>query len=156
MNKWFYFNFILLFLAIWKVAGRNPATDMQVYIGLAGLCFFLFNWTRHAVFSTIRTAANRQTKIKLANISKKILPFHRWIGTTALIIIFIHAFYAIRLFGFNLTYPKLTSGLIVGLALLAMVITGWWRLYWPGGKVRQAHIYIGISIFFLALLHILL
>ncbi len=74
MNKWFYFNFLLLVLGVWNIIERVqlPFFPVHIAFGALGLFFFLFNWTRHAVFSTMRNTSNKQTKIRLANISKKL------------------------------------------------------------------------------------
>lgn len=89
---WFFFNSIVLFM---RVAGFTalflPANLYAILFGFLGLLFFLFNWTRHAVFSTIRTSSNRPAKIRWVNLSKVIRPYHRWIGTSALVMIIIHA-----------------------------------------------------------------
>ncbi|SFE20972.1 hypothetical protein SAMN05216238_11022 [Lentibacillus persicus] len=153
MNKWFYFNLLLLAAGIWQITehSRFPA---HVIFGAAGLLLFLFNWTRHAVFSTIRNTPNRQTKIKLANLSKKIVPYHRWIGTTTLIIILIHASLTINLFGFAWHNVKLLSGLIAGILLIAMVVSGWMRLFRSTGRKRMIHIWLGISLFIFISIHI--
>lgn len=104
MNKWFYFNFALLIFAFWKIATSSLLP--HIIFGGLGLCLILFNWTRHAVFSTLRSPIERQKKIKFARLSKRILPFHKWIGTTALLMIVIHATLVISQFGLDLTNPK--------------------------------------------------
>src|SRR5690625_2019176 len=108
MNKWFYFNFILMMFAIWKIATSSLLP--HIIFGGIGLFLILFNWTRHAVFSTLRSPMPRQKKIKYANLSKRILPFHKWIGTTALIMIVIHETLVISTFAHDLPYPKMVLG----------------------------------------------
>ncbi|MUK90429.1 hypothetical protein GMD78_18885 [Ornithinibacillus sp. L9] len=156
MNRWFYFNLTVLIVAAWQVFQTFPSIPTHVLVGFIGLCFVLFNWTRHAVFSTIRNTTDRKRKIKLANISKKIMPFHRWIGTSALVIISVHALLVLDLFGFNWRNLKVVSGLLAGLILIAMVTTGWMRLVRPTGRKRKAHLYIGLSLFCFIAIHILL
>ncbi|MFD1362505.1 hypothetical protein [Lentibacillus salinarum] len=153
MNKWFYFNLFLLMLGVWKIAeqGRLPT---HILFGALGLFLFLFNWTRHAVFSTIRRTPNRQTKIKLANLSKKIVPFHRWIGTTALILIMIHAILVIHLFGFSWQNIKLLNGMLAGAVMIAMVTSGWMRLFRSTARKRVVHIWLGITLFFVIIIHV--
>ncbi|RYG73677.1 hypothetical protein EU245_05055 [Lentibacillus lipolyticus] len=155
MNKWFFLNLLLLGTGIWQLASRG-SISVHILFGALGLLFFLFNWTRHAVFTTIRNTENRQTKIKLATFSKKIVPFHRWIGTTALLLIVIHAVLVIRLFGFNWHYPKIVSGLVAGMVLAAMVISGWMRLIRSTARKRMIHIWLGISLFFAVAVHLVL
>src|SRR5690625_368309 len=99
MSYWFLLNTILLFIAIWKILS-HPFLTLHIIIGAMAFLFYLFNWTRNAVFSTIRSLDHRQKKIKWANISKKILPYHRWIGTSALLFSIIHAVLVVNKFGF--------------------------------------------------------
>ncbi|GGB60563.1 hypothetical protein F3157_13700 [Virgibacillus dakarensis] len=158
MSKWFYFNLLLLIAAVWQVVKTFSFQGIQLHItiGFAGLLFFLFNWTRHAVYSTIRNTPERKTKIRLANLSKKIVPYHRWIGTTALIAIVIHAIFVINRYGLHLYWLKMTAGLVAGILLIGMVTTGWLRLFKPTVRKRKLHIYIGIILFFVIFAHVLL
>lgn len=154
MNKWFYFNFLLIALTIWKIS--MGSLQIHIIFGAIGLCLILFNWTRHAVFSTLRSSIPRQRKIKYANLSKIILPFHKLIGTTALIIIVIHATLVISQFGLDLTNPKMSIGLIAGFILFGIVLTGWMRLFRPSIRKRFAHLWLGLSIFLMIILHVVL
>ncbi|HEX6595054.1 MAG TPA: hypothetical protein VF095_10830 [Bacillota bacterium] len=158
MNKWFYFNALLLILAMWNLINHHsfPNLPVHIIIGFIGLLFILFNWTRHAVFSTIRSHRDRQTKIKYANLSKKVIPFHRWTGTTAFIVIFIHAGLVVQLYGWQWDHFKMVSGLLAIILLTTMVITGWLRLYWPSVPKRMAHLYGGLFMFFAMIAHFLL
>ncbi|WP_269409594.1 hypothetical protein [Lentibacillus daqui] len=156
MSKWFYANLLLLLVTVWQVMRHSPFTNIHISVGFIGLLFFLFNWTRQAVFSTIRNTPKRKTKIKLANLSKKIVPFHRWTGTMALIIMIIHAVLAIHRYGFHLQWHKMSVGLVAGLLLIAMVVSGWLRLFWPSVPKRKWHIYIGMTLFVVIFIHILL
>ncbi|SET67309.1 hypothetical protein SAMN05216389_1207 [Oceanobacillus limi] len=156
MNIWFYLNTTVIIIATWQLVQRYPSITLHVIIGFIGLGFFLFNWTRHAVFSTIRETSDRKLKIRLAIMSKKIVPFHRWIGNIALLIILGHAYLVLNLFGFYWSNPKMISGVLALLFLVAMVTTGWMRLIKPTVKKRKAHIYIGMTLFFLITLHIII
>ncbi|UJL46700.1 hypothetical protein KFZ58_01710 [Virgibacillus sp. NKC19-16] len=154
MNKWFYLNILVLIVAIWN--GLNSSTlGVHILLGLLGLFLVLFNWTRHAVFSTIRSSRDRSTKIKLANLSKKIMPFHRWIGTASLLIIIMHASLVIFRYGFYWQNFKMVSGLLTGIILIGMVATGWMRLFKPSGRLRRFHLRLGILLFFFIVLHMI-
>ncbi|PAV30816.1 hypothetical protein CIL05_03595 [Virgibacillus profundi] len=158
MNKWFFFNLFLLLIAVWKVMTSYgfPVIQIHILFGIMGLFFILFNWTRHAVFSTIRDTPDRRKKIKFANLSKKAMPFHRWTGTTALIIILFHAGFVLNRFGLHLENPKIISGLIAASLLTGVVISGWMRRIKPSGTKRIVHLRLGLTMFFLVLLHVLL
>ncbi|MDY0396160.1 hypothetical protein ACFSMW_02630 [Virgibacillus halophilus] len=158
MSKWFYLNFGLFVIAVWKIIGHALHTTLtpSIWIGFMGLAFFLFNWTRHAVFSTIRSHPRRETKIRLARISKKVVPYHRYMGTTALLLVVIHAVSMFYRYGFVSRWPKMWMGLIAAIILLFMVLSGWLRLFWPSVKKRYLHIYLGMLLFFLIFIHIIL
>ncbi|WP_284141622.1 hypothetical protein [Virgibacillus sp. LDC-1] len=158
MNKWFYLNLALLITAIWQLVKRSyfHSISLFLWLGFIGLLLFLFNWTRHAVFSTIRNAPRRKTKIKFANISKKALPYHKWSGTAALLLILCHAIWIMNKYGILLDYPKMFIGILAGLTLIIQVSTGWLRQYWPSGLKRKVHLYGGMLLFFLIFVHIIL
>ena len=158
MNKWFYFNGIALIIIIWKITQYPgfPFVPAHIILGFIGVLFIFMNWTRHAVFSTIRSDIDRERKIKYANYAKKVIPYHRWIGTTALFIVIIHASKVISTFGFSLQNMKVLSGTLTGLILIGMVTSGWLRLIWPSKRKRMTHIYLGLTMFFLIVIHILL
>lgn len=153
MSMWLYINILLFSVVLFSVSYPLTELPIHVLVGLAGLFLVLFNWTRHAFFSTIRNTHSRKKKIRLANISKRILPFHRWIGTTALLLILLHAGLVIQKYGFIGTNIKVISGILAGIALGFMVLTGWLRFYLPSGKKRRAHIFFGFLLFFLVAVH---
>lgn len=158
MNRWFYLNMLLLILTIWKMTTKNFFGHFQVHIlfGFIGLLFILFNWTRHAVFSTIRTIPDRKRKIKYANLSKRVVHIHKWTGSTALVIIIGHAVFTLRHFSFYVGNLKILSGLVIGMILAAVVTTGWMRRYRPTLRKRYLHLFLGMSMFFLIVIHILI
>ncbi|WP_068672604.1 hypothetical protein [Oceanobacillus sp. Castelsardo] len=157
MSKWFYWNTALFFMVIVQVVTHFtfPTLSLPIIFGFIGFLFFLFNWTRNAVFSTIRNIDNRKTKIKLANLSKKVMPFHRYTGTTALVFIMMHVFFIVNWYGFSFNNIKMIFGLLAFINLIFMVLTGWWRLVKPTGKLRRIHLRLGISLFILITLHVL-
>ena len=158
MSNWFYLNFILLLLAIWKVVTHFsfPELSLQVLLGLIGFSFFLFNWTRNAMFSTIRTVPDRKIKIRLVNVSKKVIPFHRWTGTAALTFILLHGGTIIYRYGFSFQNGKMLVGLLSLITLVFLVISGWMRLIKPSVKLRKVHLRLGMLLFFLVGWHLLL
>lgn len=153
MSYWFILNSLLFLLTIFMFLTSKGSA--HILFGIIGLLFYLYNWTRHAMFSTIRSNISRERKIKFAQISKRALPLHRWTGTAALLFITIHAFYIIILFGFNFYHLKFLTGFLAAIILLFLVTTGWLRLFWPSPLKRQLHLKLGLSLFFLIIIHLL-
>ncbi|HLQ72977.1 MAG TPA: hypothetical protein VK125_02005 [Bacillota bacterium] len=154
MNRWFYINGILLIAVSWVFF--TGSLHKSIAFGYIGFLFFLINWTRHAMFSTIRSNIPRKKKIAFAQFSKRFLPFHKWTGTLTLVFILIHGLYMFDRFTFQLTNGKMLSGLIAALTLTAVVTFGWLRLYWPSTRKRFTHLYLAMALFFLLSIHIFL
>lgn len=156
MSVWFLLNAVLLIWAVWNVTeGLSVHTTyIHILLGFGGFLFFIFNWTRNAVFSTIRNVESRETKIRLAGMSKKIRPYHRWTGTTALILIMLHGITIINLYSFDLSNMKIMTGFLASINLLVLVLSGWYRLLFDSSlKIRKLHIRLGISMFVFVVLH---
>ncbi|MFS0672107.1 hypothetical protein [Ornithinibacillus sp. 179-J 7C1 HS] len=158
MSKWFFINFIFLIIVLWKVIGHNafPFVQVHIWLGVMGALFILYNWTRNAVFETIRNVSSRKTKIRLARFSKKVVTIHRWTGNIAFIVILIHALIIIYHYGFSFQNKKMVVGLIALFTLAIQVFTGWLRLFKPTVRLRFIHLYIGMTLFLFVILHILL
>lgn len=157
MSIWFYLNGALLIWAVWNVIGSLAvhSTYLHILLGFAGFLFFIFNWTRNAIFATIRNIDDRAVKIKLARFSKKIMPYHRWIGTSSLIIILLHGMSVLFLYNFNFTNLKILTGMLASVNLLLLVLSGWYSLLIRHNlKSRKLHIRLGLSMFILTALHL--
>lgn len=152
MSKWFFINAMIVILVIWKVSSGQVNTHRV--IGGLGMLFILYNWTRHAVFSTIRSKISRERKIKFARLSKKVLPFHKWTGTTALILILFHTGLVLRHFPLLLDNPKIATGIIALFILISLVLFGWLRHIRTTVKRRYIHWTLAYFIIFAALIHI--
>src|SRR5699024_10085734 len=123
MNKWFYFNLLLILFVLYKVIFGSYL--LVSFLGGLGLLFVLFNCSCHAMFSTIRSDINRIKKIKYATLSKHVLHIHNSTAMTTFIILIYHAYLAIDLYGFNLGITKVFSGLFGLIILTGIVIFGW-------------------------------
>lgn len=154
LSKWFYINIAILIFAFISIGTNYHGIHML--IGGLGLFFIIYNWTRHAVFTTIRSSNNRKMNIRLARFSKKVLPIHKWTGTAGLIIIIIHAVLVFNRYGILLSYMKLTSGLVAGIVLIIMVVTGWLRWYRTTVKRRYIHWTTGFILIAAIVIHLLL
>lgn len=154
LNKWFYINAAVLLFALWKVFSGHVA--VHVLLGLLGLLFFLYNWTRHAIFSMIRANIPRERKIKYAQLSKRKLPLHKYTGTLALIVIVTHATTVLHIYPLNLTHWKIASGVAAISALFLLVVFGWIRFFKTTYPIRIIHWTLAFATFFLICIHLLL
>ncbi|CAM4256727.1 hypothetical protein [Lacicoccus alkaliphilus] len=157
MSIWFLLNGALVIWAAWNVVQSLAVHSVHhhILLGFAGFLLFIFNWTRNAVFATIRKVDDRAVKIKLARFSKKIMPYHRWIGTLSFVLIALHALTVIHLYGFNPGSMKILTGLLASVNLFILVLSGWYsQLIRHNLKSRRVHIGLGISMFILTALHL--
>lgn len=154
VSIWFFVNAFVLLFALWKIF--SSYIGIHIIFGGLGLLFVLYNWTRHAVFSTIRSDISRKRKIKYANLSKFVLPFHKWTGSTALLLILIHGTLVLQHFDLQWTNWKVITGMIAGIVLICVVGFGWLRWYRTTVKRRYIHLILGYCLFALVLLHLVL
>lgn len=155
LNRWFFINFFVLVFAIWKISHED--LRLTILFGGLGLLFILYNWTRHAVFSTLRSKrVPRARKIKFAKLSKRLLPFHKWTGTTALILILAHFSFVFHRYGFSLQNTKMLSGGFALIILILMVTTGWIRFFKTTYFIRMVHLTLGFCLFISVVIHLIL
>lgn len=147
-------NGALLLIVIWKVMTGYWST--HVILGAIGFLFFIYNWTRHAIYSSIRSDMSREWRVKFAQLSKKKLRFHKYTGTTALIFILLHGYFVLSIFNFQWQNVNLLSGLLAGITLLLLVITGWIRFFKTTYAIRLIHLGLGLTLFTLVTVHVLL
>lgn len=153
MSKWFYINFIFLLFVIWKVTSHQII--LHTFLGGLGMLFILYNWTRQAMFATLRSNISRKRKIKFARLSKKALPFHKWTGSTALVIIALHVKFVLHYFPYQLNNPKIASGSLALLTLCGVVLFGWLRFIRTTVIRRYVHWTLAYLVIIFALIHLL-
>lgn len=155
MSIWFLINLLLFIFVIVKIATGHIA--MHTIIGGIGVVLILYNWTRHAVFATIRSKkVARKRKIKFARLSKKLNRIHKWTGSTALIVILIHAAIVMHYFGFQANNVKMLSGLFAVFILAGVVIFGWLRFIRTTVARRYIHWGLAFALIFLVVVHLVL
>lgn len=157
MSIWFFLNGALFLWALWNtvqgLAGHS--VYYHLLLGLLGFLLFIFNWTRNAVFATIRSTGDRAVKIRLARMSKKIMPWHRWVGTLSCILIILHGAAVFHLYGFNPGSMKMLTGLLATVNLLALVLSGWYSLLIRHNlRTRRLHFGLGLTMFILTAMHL--
>ena len=153
MSIWFIINIIIFCIAWGKILLGYHGIHMAV--GGLALTFILYNWTRHAVFSTIRSPrVTRKRKIALAQLSKRVLTFHKWTGSTALVIALLHITLVVHRFGFHINQLKFLSGLLTIILLILLVAAGWLRWYHTTVIRRYTHWVLAFLVIFSALFHL--
>src|SRR5690625_312874 len=154
MSKWFFLNGFIFILLVCKLTSGHIA--LHKVVGGVAFLFVLYNWTRHAVFTTIRSNISRQRKIKYAQLSKKLQPVHKWTGTTALIIALLHAAFIGHIFGIHMQHAKMVSGLIALLMLCFVVLFGWIRHMRTTVVRRYLHWGFAYALIVAVVIHLLL
>lgn len=152
MSIWFVINAFILIFVLWKVLAGT--LSMPTLFGISAFLILLYNFTRHAFFATIRSNIKRSTKIKFARISKRVLPYHKWTGSLAFLLMVIHASMIMHRFGFHQSSLKMMTGLFAALLFFAVVLFGWLR--WSRTTVfrRYTHWFLAFGLLFAALIHI--
>lgn len=154
MSFWFIINFLIIIYAI--ISFIIGYKTLALLFGLLALFFFMFNWTRHAMFASIRANIPRKRKVKLAQYSKKAMPFHKWTGTIAVIIALIHGIMMIKTYGFQMTSYKMMFGFMALVIMLLVVLSGWWRQMRTTARKRLIHLSLAFTLLYLIVIHILL
>ncbi len=152
MSIWFFINGIVLLCLLLKIF-FGPFLFYRIVGGL-GMLFILYNWTRQAFYATIRSSISRRKKIRLANISKAVLPFHKWTGTTALLLIILHLYLVMRYFPFDIQNMKILTGLLAFISLILLVLFGWLRFIRTTVARRYIHWTLAYIVFFSTIIHI--
>lgn len=151
MSIWFGINFLMLLFALWKLS--TGTLSIHILFGAFSFLIILYNFTRHAFFATIRSNIRRSTKIKFANISKKVLPYHKWTGSLAFALVIIHIALVVHRFGFHTSSLKMMTGLIAAITFIGVVLFGWLRWYRTTVFRRYVHWILAFCLVFAALIH---
>lgn len=154
MSVWFGINLLVLLYTIWKV--NTGVMAIHIWFGLFAFVILLYNWTRHAFFSTIRSNVPRSRKIAFARISKKALPYHKWTGSLAFLLAVIHMSIVIHTFGFQTSSMKMWSGLCAVIVFGGVALFGCLRWYHTTVSRRYVHWILAFFLFLIASIHVYL
>lgn len=157
MNLWFFINCLTMLWVIIVFGYKTPQVPIIYYSHLTaiiGLFFVLINWNMHALFSKIRHLTNRKQRIKIANYARKLMPIHHITGIIGLIFIITHFLLVFLSYGTFAIQFKFLSGLFAFMALLIVSISGWMRRVKATRTRRLFHLYAGMVLYFLILVHI--
>lgn len=151
MSIWFIINFFILIFALWKIS--TGTLSIHILFGAFSFLIILYNFTRHAFFSTIRSNIRRATKIKFAKISKKVLPYHKWTGSFSFVLMIVHVSLIVYRFGFHASNVKMMTGLIAAIMFIGVALFGWLRWYRTTILTRYTHWILAFGLVFAALFH---
>lgn len=115
---------------------------------------FLVNVNMYFVLLLIRKGKDRNVKIKLAKISKKMMKFHVAIAVTAVILIFLHGMMMLIIHFQQLHNLKVMSGIIAFLILLILLFSGVLRKLKASGFRRKFHYRMAFIFFAFIIFHI--
>src|SRR5699024_8316616 len=94
--------------------------------------------------STLRSPNfSRQRQISLATLSERGLPFHKWTGRLALVIVVIHIVLVLQSFRLELRQFKQARGLFPLYTLIFLLLFGW--LCWYRSTVRSRYIHLTLE-----------
>ncbi len=154
MSVWFGINLLVLIYTIWKVS--TGMMSIHIWFGFFSFLVLLYNWTRHAFFATIRSNIPRSRKIAFAQLSKRALPYHKWTGTLAFLLMVIHMSIVIHTFGFQPSSMKMWSGLCAAIIFGGVALFGWLRWYRTTVLRRYVHWILAFCLFIIACIHVFL
>src|SRR5699024_11751350 len=121
------------------------------------LTLIVYYRTSHAVFSTLRSpTVSTQRKISMATLSKRVLPFHKWTGSLALVIAVIHIVLVLQSYGLQIRQFKQASGLLSVSTLILLVLLGWLRWYKTTVRRRYIHWTLGYISMCIIFLHVII
>lgn len=154
--KWFALNLaIIIFIIIWSLAQGFETNFILVGKLLAQIAFILFliNLNMYFVFLLIRKSKVRPVKIKLAQISKRMMKYHIPLALTGATLILVHGWMMISV---HLWSGKLATGLIATGTLLFLLFSGLLRRRKATGKRRRFHYQMAFIFFAFVFLHVLI
>lgn len=117
---------------------------------------FLVNVNIYFVLLIIRKSRNRNHKILLAKISKKMMKFHVAIAVSATVLIFIHAMMMLKVNFQQLYSYKVASGMMTLFVLCILLFSGILRRLKASGFRRKFHYKMAFIFFGFVILHIFL
>jgi hypothetical protein len=152
--RWIIINLITIFIIIsWSFYQGYDSSYVLTgkLIAQAAFILFLINLNMYFVFLLIRKTKVRKVKIKLAQISKKMMKFHIPIAITASLLIIFHGSIMLTVQNWD---PKTWSGILAILGLTVLLFSGLLRRKKATGRRRRFHYTMAFLFFFLVFLHI--
>lgn len=157
ITRWLTINIItVLLIVLWSLYQGYDSNYILIgkIIAQAAFILFLININMYFVFLLIRKSKIRNVKVKLAQISKKMMRYHIPIAITASLLIIVHAALMISAYVTDLWKAKTVSGAAAIGILIILLFSGLLRRWKASGKRRKFHFTMAFVFFGFVILHV--
>jgi 4-amino-4-deoxy-L-arabinose transferase-like glycosyltransferase len=154
---WLFVNLMIIVgMVAWSLLHQTDGLFLQfaTVFSQFAVILILLNLNMYFIFLIIRKSKKRKVKLTLAKISRKVMKVHVPIAISAASLIILHIIFIVFSIPFDLTKPKLLTGLLAAIGLIFTLIAGYLRSKKASGTRRKLHILTAFVFFLMALLHI--
>jgi hypothetical protein len=154
---WLVVNLIIIIgMVVWSLLHETDGLVLQMATIFSQLAVILvlLNINMYFIFLIIRKTKKRKVKLTLAKLSRKVMKVHVPIAISAVSLIILHIIFIIFSIPFDLSKPKLVTGLLAVIGLFFTLLAGYLRSKKATGNRRKYHIMTAFIFFIVALVHI--
>jgi hypothetical protein len=147
---------IIVGMLVWSLLHQTDGLVLQfaTIFSQFAVILILLNLNMYFIFFIIRKSKKRKVKLTLAKISRKVMKVHVPIAISASCLIILHIIFIVFSIPFDLSKPKLLTGLLAVVGLFLTLLAGYLRSKKASGTRRKSHILTAFAFFVLAILHI--
>jgi hypothetical protein len=147
---------IIIGMVVWSLLHETDGLVLQMatIFSQFAVILVLLNINMYFIFLIIRKTKKRKVKLTLAKLSRKVMKVHVPIAISAASLIILHIIFIIFSISFDLTKPKLLTGLLAVIGLFFTLLAGYLRSKKATGNRRKYHIMTAFIFFIVALVHI--
>jgi hypothetical protein len=149
-------SMIIVGMVVWSLLHESDGLVLQMatIFSQFAVILVLLNINMYFIFLIIRKTKKRKVKLTLAKLSRKVMKVHVPIAISATSLIILHITFIIFSIPFDLTKPKLLTGLLAVIGLFFTLLAGYLRSKKATGTRRKYHIMTAFIFFIVALVHI--
>jgi predicted anti-sigma-YlaC factor YlaD len=143
-------------MVVWSLLHETDGLVLQMatIFSQFAVILVLLNINMYFIFLIIRKTKKRKVKLTLAKLSRKVMKVHVPIAISATSLIILHIIFIVFSIPFDLTKPKLLTGLLAVIGLFFTLLAGYLRSKKATGTRRKSHIITAFIFFIVALVHI--
>jgi predicted anti-sigma-YlaC factor YlaD len=147
---------IIIGMVVWSLLHETDGLVLQMatIFSQFAVILLLLNINMYFIFLIIRKTKKRKVKLTLAKLSRKVMKVHVPIAISASSLIILHIIFIVFSIPFDLTKPKLITGLLAVIGLFFTLLAGYLRSKKATGTRRKYHIITAFIFFIVALVHI--